>query len=126
MPLRPSIVCHVLALSALAALSGCRSARALDRVPERGAPASAYTLDLPEGYEIEDTAYGSNLVALDDDPDADDVFERAVVQVRARHTETGETVLFVYDLLRGGSEPSTVVRFRRVPAPRAGPRPAWQ
>ena len=97
------------------ALAGCAPDLALRSVAERTAPPSERTFTLPETYEVLDVQYASSLVALDDDPDEGDVRERTTVQVFARHRETGEEVLFVYDLTLDGAAPMTVVRFRRVP-----------
>ncbi|MEM7787472.1 MAG: hypothetical protein AAF594_07085 [Bacteroidota bacterium] len=72
------------------------------------------TFDLPEGYDIVDLRYGSDLVARDSTAFG----ERTTVQVFAAHRETGEEVLFVYDLAADGARPATVIRFRRA-APEA-------
>ena len=109
----------------LALFAGCRSTdRALSPVAPRTAAPTRATFDLPEAYEILDVTYSSSLVALDDEPDEDDVRERASVQVFARHRESGDEALFVYDLTRPGAAPATVIRFRRVPGDQVpGDRP---
>lgn len=117
---------RLLALAPLVVLAGCETPRALSVVSPRVGPTAERTFDLPEEYDILDVHYMSALVALDDDPDSGDVRERSAVQVFAQHRETGEEVLFVFDLMRPGSAPSTVVRFRRAEAeaaPEAEARP---
>lgn len=106
--MRLALVCF------LVAASGCATERAVDRVVERTATPSERTFDLPDTYDIVDVGNTTALVALDEDPDPWDVRERTTVEVFARHRETGEEALFVYDLMRDGAAPSTVVRFRRV------------
>ena len=107
---------------ALVVLAGCGGTdRALDYVAPRDRQTEDRTFDLPEAYDVLDVRYASALVALTEAPDSDDIRERSTVQVFARHRETGEEALFVYDLTAPASGPATVVRFRRT---EAAPEPA--
>lgn len=111
-----AVTVRLSALLLVLILAGCGETNlALRPVVGRDAPPRDYTFDIPEGYDLLDVRYATSLVALDDDPALTDVRESTTVQVYARHRETGEEALFVYDLTRELSVPTTVVRFRRVP-----------
>lgn len=122
---------RLLALAAV--LAGCSAPDlALRPVSARSAPPVDTSIELPEAYEVLDVSYASSLVALDEDPDLADIRERATVQVFARHRQTGEEVLFVFDLTRTDGRPVHTVRFQRVaedapePQPvRAAPERRW-
>ena len=111
-----------LALVGLAPLAGCAELGLSLRPPPAPvpAPSAERTFDLPEAYDILDVRYDADLVAAD----SSDLREWSTVQVFARHRETGEEALFVYDFALDGAAPASVIRFRRTaPAPTADEAP---